>query len=170
MKKNIKSNLFWFLLGSIMFGTISVSASYLYNSESVLYNNENVKVAIDDLYDKASNSQSISSIAKDANGNNAEVHYYGGRISSVTKSFTMNKGKYLMFVYTTYNRWWDGTNVGGDTTNQTVVTLSNGTATKINDYAYIIDVTADNTPVNIKIVSYGTDENQRTIYEICFYE
>ena len=173
MKKIISKNtIFSFTLGIILCSGIVYAASYYakdvkYEPMDTSWNVSNVNEALNSLYN-LSESSSISKIAKDSNGNDASVHYYGSRISSVTKTFKMNKGKYTLFVFSTYNDIYSATATGGDTTNQTVV--SGGTITKINDYCYVVEVENDSTNVSVTIKSYGTNEDRRTIYGIYFYQ
>lgn len=159
------------ILGMILCSGIVYGVN-LYKASDILYTTgdgveTNVNDALNSLYD-LSKSSFISNIAKDSNGNDALVHYYGARISSVTKTFNMNKGKYVLFVFTTYNDIYSSTATGGDTTNNTIV--SGGKITKINDYCYVVDVENDNTTISITIKSYGSNEDRRTIYGIYFYE
>ena len=174
MKKFIKNNLFGFLIGGLIFGSIGIYGTNVYQSSAIEYSPtdaswevDNVNEAINSLHNLV-NSSSISKIAKDTSGNEASVHYYGARISSVTKTFNMNKGKYTLFVFSTYNDIYSATATGGDTTNQTVV--NGGKITKINDYCYIVEVENDNTSISVTIKSYGANEDRRTIYGIYFYE
>ena len=170
----MKKIIITFIISGIIFGSIGIYAASLYYAKDVAYEPtdenwevSNVNDALNSLY-ASGKSTSISSVAKDASGNDAAVHYYGARISSITKTFTMNKGKYVLFVFTTYNDIYSSTATGGDTTSNTVV--SGGNLTKINDYCYIVDVEEDSTTISVTIKSYGANEDRRTIYGIYFYE
>ena len=60
MKKILKTNIFSFILGGLIFATVGVAATTLFNATDVGYtgnkveNAENIQQAIDGLYDKAS--------------------------------------------------------------------------------------------------------------------
>lgn len=55
MKKLFKNPIFTFILGAVLFGTIGVYASSILNAEDVVYNDTNVKTALDELYTKVNN-------------------------------------------------------------------------------------------------------------------
>ena len=100
MKKIFKNNLFTFIIGGIIFGTIGVGATALYNANQVSYNDGNVKDALDELY---------SNLDVSAVSSTKELFSYMGPTSSgvassfVTKSYKykeedINNGyKYLVF-------------------------------------------------------------------------
>lgn len=164
MNKNI---LFGFVLGIILTSGISVIAINMYGADQISYNDSNVKSALDYLYDAAANSTgAVSTIAKDVNGNNATINYYGARVSSVTKQFSMPKGKYLLNIYSTFTQSY----YGGDSTGS--ATVSGANITKLNNYGYIVDITADSATISITFTSggYGDSGDSRTMYAITFYQ
>lgn len=176
MKRILSKNMFFgILIGIVITSGISVYAvNIIYTSNQISYTGSkpeinNVQLALDDLYNIAAVSGgSLTELAKDTSGNLAQFHYYGARIASATKTFTLNKGKYTLFMFTTYNDIYSSTAIGGDTTAS--CTVSGGTITKINEYCYIVDIPTDGTDVNVTINSYGDNEDRRTIYGIYFYQ
>ena len=69
IKQVIKNNIFGFILGALIFGTIGVSAATYYNSKDVTYDNKtsgmssnNVQDAIDELYQIANPPAAIDTI------------------------------------------------------------------------------------------------------------
>lgn len=104
MKKVFDKKILFIFMVGIMLCSGIVYATTLYKATDVSYEPTdeswevaNVSDALNSLY-ASGKSISISSVAKDASGNDAAVHYYGARISSVTKTFTMNKGK-MCYLY-----------------------------------------------------------------------
>ena len=63
MKKILKTNIFSFILGGLIFATVGVAATTLFTGTDISYtgnkveNAENIQQAIDTLYDKASNTE-----------------------------------------------------------------------------------------------------------------
>lgn len=92
IKQVIKNNIFGFILGALIFGTIGVSAATYYNSKDVTYDNKtsgmssnNVQDAIDELYQIANPPAAIDTIKDLVSTNTNELYtddhnnirYYG---------------------------------------------------------------------------------------------
>ncbi len=115
--KIIKNNIFGFILGAIIFGCLGVVAATAINARDIAYKDSNVEEALDDLYDKANNSNDYTSgililnsttsnsinlnfkpkyimiTVELANGSasNNEIFYYNSLVNS-SKSYRYDRG------------------------------------------------------------------------------
>ena len=95
--KIFKNSLFTFILGGIIFSSISVLAVTALNASQISYtdyqNNETtVEAALDNVYSKLN-----SKIALNTFGTATHTISHGNVISTRTATLTLNKGKYLLY-------------------------------------------------------------------------
>ena len=69
MKRFIKNNLFGFVIGTIIFGSIGVYATHKYQAKDISYKDTDVESAVNDLYGRVNGS--VSKLSKSENFNNS---------------------------------------------------------------------------------------------------
>ena len=89
MKRVFKSNLFWFIIGALIFGIGGVIAATAINAREITYRDTNVESALNDLYNKTLFSESFSE---------SGLQTYG---SSWTPSVTVEAGVNHVVLYIT---------------------------------------------------------------------
>ena len=175
MKKKSLKILLLILVCTIMFisgGAAAVSLTakdVVFTSSHEDWKVDNVEDAMNDLYNISKDVMpSISKVATTSSGVPASTMYYGKRLSSVSHTYNMNQGTYVVFVYNTYNDIYSSTATGGDVSNKT--TVAGGIVTKINDYCFVVDVEEDGTDIVVNLSSdMSTHEDRRSIYAINIY-
>ncbi len=91
MKKILKSRLFTFILGGIVFGTIGVFASNIFASQ-VTYNDTTVDLALDNVYTNLNTKMAMNTF-----GTSQYAYSQGNFIANRTVTLSnLSKGKYIL--------------------------------------------------------------------------
>ena len=117
MKKVLKSRIFSFILGGLVFGSISAYATTQIFASQVTYENTTVDQALNELYAKSNKEYTSSDVTYSTKQGNAETEK--------TTSIQLNKGRYIIFASSAFG--WPSTS---STSKDLIATSHNISCTK----------------------------------------
>ena len=181
MKKFIKNNIIGFILGAVIFSSITVAA-YSVLANDIGYtpkdntwkkaNGEditNVKDAIDELYATSVDyNLKLSGLEKLNLGNitlveNKEIKLLNSQSGVLTHN-NLNAGNYLLYAFRTVSVSEDGNYYAQSSSRASqanprngipTITVNNGTIAKISDEVYVITITNDSSTITINSNNTG---------------
>ena len=138
MKKILNSEIFFFILGAIIFSSIGVVFAYSitasnigFTPREVTWNVNNVSSALDDIHD-VSIEKLMALKSSDVKGTYRQAH----GTSNYSLSANFSKGKYFVFAIRSGGGGINATNYSNVSAGGMGITATNGTCTTIDSYYF----------------------------------